>query len=138
MDAAAYFAQVEAAVRAHRNAELVAAFGEPRHEGAARGSTPGDPTARAAEARARALETLRETEAVIGEALRRIECLRLVVGDRARVLELRHVDLMPWEDVAAELGVSVSTARRWHDVACEWADAFGWAHVASATGTAQA
>lgn len=138
MDAAAYFRAVEDAVRARRRAELVLAYGEPRAQGGARGSSPGDPTARAAESLARARASLADADAAIAEAMRRIECLRLVVGDRARVLELRHVRLMPWEDVAAELGVSVSTARRWHDVACEWADAFGWAHVSSATGAAQA
>ena len=138
MDAREYFAGVESAVREHRAAELVLTFGEPRRgDGGGRSSVPGDPTARAAESAARARATLDRTEAVIGEALARIDGLRLVVGRHAEVLEMRHVELMAWDEIADALGVTVRTAHRWHDVACDWADSFGWAHVVGGTGVAQ-
>ena len=137
MDAREYFDSVEAAVREHRAAELTLAFGEPRRGQGGRSSLPGDPTARAAESSARARATLDRTDAVIGEALRRIDGLRLLVGRKAEVMELRHISLMTWPDLARELGISESTARRWHDVCCDCADAYGWAHVVNATGGAE-
>lgn len=138
MDAREYFREVEQAVRDHRTAELILAYGEPRRgDGGGGHSTPGDPTARAAESAARAKATLTRTEAVIGEALARIEGLRLVVGRHAEVLEMRHVDLMAWADIADRLGVTTRTARNWRDTALDWVDSFGWAHVISGTGTAQ-
>lgn len=137
MDAREYFAEVERAVRDHRAAELILAYGEPRRGDGGRSSLPGNPTARAAESAARAKATLARTEAVIGEALGRIEGLRLVVGRHAEVLEMRHVDLMAWADIADELGVTTRTARNWRDTALDWVDSFGWAHVVSGIGTAQ-
>ena len=137
-DARFYFEHdVESAVREHRAAELVLAFGEPRKGEGGRSSLPGDPTARAAESAARARATLASTEETIGEALARIEGLRQVVGDHAIVLEMRHVDLMPWADIASQLGITTRTARRWRDVACDWADTFGWAHAVQGVGSAQ-
>ena len=139
MDAREYFEAVSQAVRQHRAAELVLQFGEPRSgSGGVSSSAVSDPTARAAEAAARAKRTMADTEEVIGGALARIDGLRMVVGRRADVLEMRYIDLMAWPEIAEGLGVSPSTARRWHDVACDWADAHGWAHVAEGVGGAEA
>lgn len=132
-----YFASVAQAVRDHRAAELIAAFGEPRHPGGGRTSGVGDPTARAYESLARARATMAHTEDIIGEALAIIEGLRLVSPKGADVIEARYVDLTSWEDIASDAGVTVRTVRRWHDAALDWVDAFGWARTKDGFGAAQ-
>lgn len=80
---------------------------------------------------------MRATEATIGEALGRIAGLRLIFSRKADALELHYVDLMPWEGVAAELGVSRSTAMRWRDELADWVDSFGWARAREGFGAAE-
>lgn len=59
---------------------------------------------------------------LIGEALVYISGLRWLFSKMADVLELYYIDCMSWEDVAHELHIGESTARRWRNEACEEAD----------------
>ena len=49
----------------------------------------------------------------IGEALAIIEGVRRAMGSKADAVELYYIDVLEWDDVAQELGVSERTARYW-------------------------
>ena len=49
----------------------------------------------------------------IGEALAIIEGARRAMGSKADAVELYYIDVLEWDDVARELGVSERTARYW-------------------------
>lgn len=137
MSAREYFESVADAVRRHRDAELILTFGMPRPRTIG-GSGFGDgPVVSRVVSNERALETMRTTEDVIGEGLRYIAGLRRVFASKADVLERHYIDLLPWADVAAEIGRDSRTVMRWRDELCDWCDAVGWAHVADGTGTAE-
>lgn len=132
-----YFEQVADAVRRHRDAELVLAFGAPRPRTIG-GSGFGDgPVVARVISDERALGEMRATEEIIGEALRYIEGLRRVYCRKADAMEMHYIDLMPWADVADEMGRDARTVMRWRDELCDWCDSVGWAHVADGTGTAE-
>lgn len=49
----------------------------------------------------------------IGEALAIIEGARRAMGSKADAVELYYIDVLEWDAVAQELGVSERTARYW-------------------------
>ena len=123
MTALEYFRALSEAVRAHRDAELVAQYGRPRVMSGGGGSTPGDPTARAAAETLEAQADMARAQEVIGDGLRVIEGIRRTLGeDFGDVLDARYVDLQPWDLIAMEQGVTRQTARAWHDAALDWFD----------------
>ncbi len=136
MTAREYFAAVAREAKAHRRAELLLEFGPPTG-GLRGGKGPADPVQARFESDQRARAELERTEAAIGEALARIEAMRGLYGRKADVLEMYYIDLLAWDEIAHEFAVSSKTARRWHDMLCDWADSFGWARVMSGSGTAQ-
>jgi hypothetical protein len=118
-----YFRALAEAVRAHRDAELVAQYGRPRVAGGGGGSAPGDPTARAAAETLEAKADMARAQEVIGDGLRVIEGIRRTLGeDFGDVLDARYVDLEPWDLIAMDQGVTRQTARAWHDAALDWFD----------------
>lgn len=50
----------------------------------------------------------------IQEAINGVECVEL-----RRVLELRYIDGMIWEDINAQMHIATSTSKRWHNMALE-------------------
>lgn len=123
MTALEYFRALSEAVRAHRDAELVAQYGRPRVAGGGGGSAPGDPTARAAAETLEAQADMARAQEVIGDGLRVIEGIRRTLGeDFGDVLDARYVDLEPWDLIAMEQGVTRQTCRTWHDAALDWFD----------------
>ncbi len=80
---------------------------------------------------------LAAAERELAEARRRVAWLRRVFSRTADVLELRHVEGLRWEEAAARMGVSASTAKRWHRALVEWVDSFGWARARDGRGTAE-
>lgn len=132
-----YFESVADAVRRHRDAELVLAFGRPAHVKVGGRSMGDGPVWARVVSDERALAEMRETEHVIGEALRYVEGLRRVFSRKADVIELHYIDLMSWADVAAEMGRTRQTCMAWRDQLLDWCDMVGWAHVAAGTGVAE-
>ena len=140
MTAREYFEGVSDAVRSHRRAELALAFG-PEPSGFGGGPADpasGGPTASRALANERARSEMEQAERAIGEGLARIEELRRIFSRKADAVELRYVDLLPWAQVAEELGVDKRTAMRWRDELFDWVDSFGWARLRLGMGTAEA
>lgn len=92
-----------------------------------------DPTAAAVMRRQEMLaraESGRDAALVsIGEALAVIEGVRRVLTRKADAVELYYIDLMPWAQVAQELGIGESTARMWRDDAFRWLDSTPRAYV---------
>lgn len=122
-----YFEDVAEAVRQHRQAELILAFGPPRRGGAGAGIS--DPVAARAASDESARATMDATEQRIGEGLRRIGELRRIFARMADVVEMHYVDLMPWGDVADEIGISRVTVIRWNNNIMDFIDQTGWAHL---------
>lgn len=122
-----YFEDVAEAVRQHRQAELILAFGPPRRSGAGAGIS--DPVAARAASDESARATMDATEQRIGEGLRRIGELRRIFARMADVVEMHYVDLMPWGDVADEIGIGERTAKRWCGNVFAYIDSVGWAHL---------
>lgn len=122
-----YFEDVADAVRQHRQAELILAFGPPRRGGAGAGIS--DPVAARAASDESARATMDATEQRIGEGLRRIGELRRIFARMADVVEMHYVDLMPWGDVADEIGISRVTVIRWNNNIMDFIDQTGWAHL---------
>lgn len=136
-DARAYFRDVSEVVCLMAEARAVIDFGPPRRP---RTGGRSDPATRTSEAEAvmEARATVEWCEDEVGEALRRIEGIRRALGGRyGDAIEARYVDLMAWRDVADELGVGESTARRLASAALDWCDAVGWAHVVAGLGVAE-
>lgn len=50
----------------------------------------------------------------IQAAINAIDCIEL-----RRVLELRYIDGMIWEDINAQMHIAASTSKRWHNMALE-------------------
>jgi len=50
----------------------------------------------------------------IQAAINAIDCIEL-----RRVLELRYIDGMIWEDINAQLHIATTTSKRWHNMALE-------------------
>ena len=50
----------------------------------------------------------------IQAAIDAVECVEL-----RRVLELRYIDGMVWEDINAQMHIATSTSKRWHNMALE-------------------
>lgn len=50
----------------------------------------------------------------IQAAINAIDCIEL-----RRVLELRYIDGMIWEDINAKMHIAASTSKRWHNMALE-------------------
>lgn len=76
----------------------------------------------------------REAELIefIGGTLAIIEGVRRGLGeDYANVLDCYYIDGFTWREVSKELGESVSTCKRQRDIACDWVDSLGVAHVLS-------
>lgn len=140
MTAREYFESVADAVRSHRRAELALAFGPEPCGGGGGPADPasGGPTASRALANERAREAMERSELAIGEGLARVEELRRIFSRKADAVELRYVDLLPWDDVGRELDVDRRTAMRWRDELFDWVDSFGWAHLRVGTGAAEA
>ena len=93
-------------------------------------SGPHDPTAARAIWHMEAIERLEcELEwmqAEIAEAHRVCVGVSLAMGDNyGSALEMHYIDLLTWDEVAAELGAAKRTCIRWRDVACDWVDAVG-------------
>lgn len=121
-------------------AELLVGVDAPRHAPGVHASGVPDPTAHDAAYRVDVLarrvaelhveqDTLLEQ---IGEAGAVIAGVRAVLGEPyGYVLESYYVDCWCWERVAGEsmrecgVSMSVSTAKRRRDVACDWVDAVG-------------
>lgn len=138
MTAREYFDAVAHAARELRAAQLVVEFGPARGEGGGRPDpSSGGPTAAQAAAVIEAQERIDACTDTIGDALALIEGLRLVYSRKADAVEMRYVDLMPWDGVAAELGVTERTARRWRDELFEWVDAVGFARAKAGVGFAE-
>lgn len=138
MTAEEYFDGVADAVRARREAELLLEFGTARAGSCPGRADPsaGGPTFAEAAASEEARARIAEAERAVGEGLRVIAGLRLVYSRKADVLELRYVDLLPWDGVAAELGVARRTCMRWRDELLDWVDAVGFARAALGVGFA--
>ena len=136
-DARAFFDGVSDAVKRHRDAELVLQFGSPRRTGAGGGGYGDGPVVARVMSDERALADMRETERVIGVALRYIAGLRRVWSRKADVIEMHYVDLMPWTEVARAVGRSKPTVMAWRDTLLDWCDLVGWAHVAAGTGASE-
>lgn len=99
----------------------------PRHGGH---SGPHDPTAARAIGHMEAVERLEfeleSMQAEIAEAHRVCVGVSRAMGDNyGSVLEMYYIDLLTWDEVAAELGAAKRTCIRWRDVACDWVDAVG-------------
>ena len=135
MTAREFFEAVAEAVREHRQAELTLEFGAQSGSGGG-GDGDGPVWARVA-SNADAREKMGRTEGIIGEGLRYIEGLRRVFSRKADVIEMRYVDLLPWDAIAGELGVTRMTANRWMHEMFDWVDSVGWAHVADGSGVAE-
>lgn len=92
-----------------------------------------DPTATAAQSRMEGLESAIADERrkidthteIVGEGLKVLEVVRVVVGERhATALELYYVDCAEtWSDVACDMGLSRETVRAMRDAALRWVDA---------------
>ena len=137
MTAREFFQDVAKAVAEHREAELALLYGPPRRPGAPGGGGVSSPVEARVESNEKAREVMAATEEVIGRGLRRIEELRAVFGEsRAEAVELHYIDLVPWDDVAAEMGVGRATVFRWCDLMFDWIDSYGWARLALGVGTA--
>lgn len=135
MGAREYFDSVAAASHALRRAELELAFGPAARGGGGRG--PCDPVLARVLCDERARARMAAAQGAVGEALERIEGLRRLYSRKADALELRYVDLLPWEAVAEELGTTERSARRWRDELCDWVDSFGWARAREGRGVAE-
>lgn len=126
MTALEYFRALAEAVKAHRDAELVAQYGRPRVAGGGGGSAPGDPTARAAAETLEAQADMARAQEVIGDGLRVIEGVRRTLGeDYGDALEMRFVDLMSYRDMAREASCSHQTALNRVGVGLDWTDRWG-------------
>lgn len=121
-------------------AELLVGADAPRHAPGVHTSEVSDPTAHDAAYRVdvlarRVAELHAEQDALleqIGEAGAVIAGVRAVLGESyGYVLEAHYIDGWSWERVAVEsvrecgVRMSVSTAKRRRDVACDWVDAVG-------------
>lgn len=134
-----YFEAASAAAREMREAELVLQFG-PDACGASGGAgdpSSGGPTFARFVSDEQARATIDACGRTVGEARKRCAELRLIFSRKADAVELHYVDLMPWEEVAAELRVSRRTAIAWRDQMFEWVDSLGWAHLRSGVGSAE-
>lgn len=130
MTASEYFAALADAVREHRQAELILAFGQPRAgDPGSSGCYAVDPVFSRMVSNDSARDVLDATEETIGDGLRVIEGLRRVYPGMAEVLELRHIDLLSWKDVADSLHVSVSSARYYQETIFKFVDVVGLARV---------
>ena len=90
-------------------------------------------------ARARMLDRLRESRDAaldaIGDALVVLEGVRAALGDsKADAVELHYIDCETWERVAAALGVSLITCKRWRSQAFEWLESQPMAYVVGLRG----
>ena len=130
-----YLAWVDEARRSLELAERDLENGPPRGGAPARGG--GDPVLARVLFDEDALARRAAARAALDEARRRIGWLRSVHPGMADVLELRHVRGLGWAEVAGELGVSESTARRWHRVMVDWVDSFGWSRARDGRGVAE-
>lgn len=130
MTASEYFAALADAVREHRKAELILAFGQPRAgDPGGSGCYAVDPVFSRMVSNDSARDVLDATEETIGDGLRVIAGLRRVYPGMAEVLELRHIDLLSWKDVADSLHVSVSSARYYQETIFKFVDVVGLARV---------
>lgn len=133
-----YFEDVSRAVREHRRAELLLEFGpEPGAGGGPCDPSAGGPVVARLVSDEMARESMRATEAAIGEALGRIEELRRIFSRKADAVELHYVDLLPWDAVAERLGRSRRTAIAWRDEMFDWIDSIGWARLRGGVGFAE-
>lgn len=136
MDAREFFEDVADASWQHREAETLLLFGQPRRPAPRCSGGMGDPVGSRFESDEEARAIMEATEERIGEGLRRIAELRRIYARKADVLELHYVDLMPWADVAREMGIARSTAIRWRGELFDWVDSFGWARLREGKGVA--
>lgn len=130
MTASEYFAALADAVREHRKAELLLAFGQPRGGDTVGGSASvSDPVLARAISDDAARAILEATEDVIGDGLRVIANLRRIYPGMAEVLELRYIDLLSWRETADAMHASVSSVRYYQDVIYKFVDAVGFARI---------
>lgn len=129
MTASEYFAALADAVREHRKAELILAFGQPRGDPGGSGCYAVDPVFSRLLSDDAARETMAATEEIIGDGLRVIEGLRRVYPGMAEVLELRYIDLLSWRETADAMHASVSSVRYYQDVICRFVDTVGFARI---------
>lgn len=90
-------------------------------------------------ARVRMLDKLRESRDAalqsIGDALVVLDGVRAALGDSyADSVELHYIECETWERVAAALGVSAITCKRWRTRAFEWLDSQPTAYVVGLRG----
>lgn len=71
----------------------------------------------------------------IGEALAIIEGARRAMGSKADAVELYYIDVLEWDTVAQELGVSERTARYWANDVFAMLDATPPAYIVGLRGT---
>lgn len=125
-----YFASLADAVREHRRAELILAFGQSRAgDPGGSGCYAVDPVFSRFVSDDAARATMAATEETIGDGLRVIAGLRRVYPGMAEVLELRYIDLLSWRDTADAMHTSVSTVRYYQDVIYKFVDAVGFARI---------
>lgn len=125
-----YFEDVAEAVRQHRQAELILAFGQPRAgDPGGSGCYAVDPVFSRLLSDDAARETMAATEEIIGDGLRVIEGLRRVYPGMAEVLELRYIDLLSWRETADAMHASVSSVRYYQDVIYRFVDTVGFARI---------
>lgn len=130
MTASEYFAALADAVREHRQAELILAFGQPRAgDPGGSGCYAVDPVFSRLLSDDAARETMAATEEIIGDGLRVIEGLRRVYPGMAEVLELRYIDLLSWRETADSMRTSISSARYYQDMIYKFVDAVGFARI---------
>lgn len=89
-----------------------------------------DPTSSAAIGRLGAIDermgTISDCEDLIGEGLVLVANVRARLSDmHGEVLDRYYIDGQSWEDIAFDLLIGESTARRYRDKACEWCDSIG-------------
>lgn len=130
MTASEYFAALADAVREHRKAELLLAFGQPRGGDSVGGSASvSDPVLARAISDEEARAILEATEDVIGDGLRVIANLRRIYPGMAEVLDLKYIDLLTWSEVATTLHIGSSTARLYQSLIFKFVDSVGIARI---------
>lgn len=136
-----YFTGVREAVVRHRQLEMERVWGKPRSDAQGPASGPGDPTAATAARIIDADAEMRELEHAIADALALCAGLRRCFSRKADAVELHYIGRdgcpLSFREVALEMGVHATTAKRWCDELLDWCDFVGPARAAVGQGGAE-
>ena len=128
-----FFEAVAEAVRDHRAAELILAYGRPRIQGVGR-SGMSNPVEARFESDEAAREVMAATEEIIGEGLKRIEEIRLKAEYTADIIDMHYIDLLTWHQIIDVLNdgrgeeeFKERTIKRWCSNIFAAIDEKGWA-----------